>query len=139
MTGPLNKLKFNHIGLALRQAEDAITLLGCLGYTIGGRIYDPLQDVHVRLCTSVEHPSIEFVQPGSEQTPIKSIVTKHGELMYHLCYETPDLAETLEEIERAGLRCIPQTERKPAVLFGGRHVSFYKIVGWGVIELLESQ
>ena len=56
---------------------------------------------------------------------------------YHTCYETPDLTRTLQGIEQVGLRLMTLSERTPAVLFGGRHVSFYKVFGWGIIELLE--
>lgn len=134
----LKDLKFNHIGIALKREKDALAMVECLGYSIGERIYDPLQNVYVRLCSNQGSPSVEFVQPGKGKSPIDSIVAKHTELMYHTCYETPDLAETLESFDRAALRCMVLSERKPAVLFGGRHVSFYRIVGWGVIELLES-
>ena len=134
----LRDLKFNHIGLAFKQDKDALVILESMGYNIGDRIYDPLQNVYVRLCTAPEHPSVECVQPGDEgKSPIDSIVSKYNELVYHICYETPDLAKTLEYIEEAGLRCVALSKPKPAVLFGGRCVSFYKIFGWGIIELLE--
>ena len=139
MKDTLKDLRFNHIGLAIKQDRDALVMVESLGYGIGERIYDPLQNVYVRLCSTPGSPSVEFVQPGDEgKSPIDSIISKHGELMYHTCYETPDLAKTLEFFERAALRCLVLSERKPAVLFGGRHVSFYRIVGWGVIELLEA-
>jgi len=44
---------------------------------------------------------------------------------------------TLSMELRPSLDAITETTR--AVLFGGRHVSFYKIFGWGIIELLESR
>jgi len=134
----LRDLKFNHIGVAVRQDKDALAMLESLGYSIGDRIYDPLQNVYLRLCTALEHPSVEVVLPGDEgKSPVDSIISKYNELIYHTCYETPDLVKTLECIEKAGLRCMALSERKPAVLFDGRHVSFYKIFGWGIIELLE--
>src|ERR1700682_6242867 len=140
MRDSLRDLKFNHIGLAVRHDKDALIMMESLGYSIGDPISDPLQHVYVRLCTAPERPSVEFVQPGDEgKSPVDSIISKYNELMYHTCYETPDLTKTLEYIEQAGLRCMAQSDRKPAVLFGGRHVSFYKIVGWGMIELLESR
>lgn len=134
----LRDLKFNHIGLAVRQDKDALIMLGSLGYRIGERIYDPQQNVYVGLCTARAHPSVEVVLPGERgKSPVDPIISKYGELIYHTCYETPDLAETLECFEKVGLRCMALSERKPAILFGGRHVSFYKIFGWGIIELLE--
>jgi hypothetical protein len=46
-------------------------------------------------------------------------------------------------MQRAGLRVVTAAEAKPAVLFGGRRVSFrpmvgVPMVGVGLIEILES-
>lgn len=138
MKGALKDLTFNHYGLAVKQDKEALTMLEALGYATGERIHDKLQNVYVRLCTAPGQPTIEIVQPGDEgKSPVDSIISKYNELIYHACYETPDLGKTLASIEAAGLRCMTLSERKPAVLFGGRHVSFYRILGWGILELLE--
>jgi hypothetical protein len=133
----LKNLKFHHLGLAVRQDTDAIIFLQSLGYSIGEKILDPLQNVHLRLCVSDDHPVVEIVQPGTGKNPIDSIVSKYNEIVYHTCYETADLPETLATIESLNLHCICLSERKPAILFGGKHVSFYRIAGFGIIELLE--
>jgi hypothetical protein len=134
----LADLTFHHLGLAVRQDAEALAMLAALGYAAGERIFDPQQNVYVRLCTAPAHPAVEIVQPGAEgKSPVDGMISKYNELIYHTCYETPDLAKTLESIARAGLRCMVLSDRKPAVLFGGRHVSFYRIPGWGIIELLE--
>ncbi|MCK4946274.1 MAG: VOC family protein [Alphaproteobacteria bacterium] len=133
----LRDLKFHHLGLALRKDKDALIMLESLGYEIGEKILDPMQNVHVRLCKAQHHPDIEIVQSGEGKSPIDQIISKYNELIYHTCYETDDLGRTLAAIEKQGLRCLCLSERKQAVLFHGRHVSFYKIFGWGIIELLE--
>lgn len=138
MTGPLSSLRFHHMGLALPNDTDALLMLEALGYDIGGKVYDPLQNAHLRLCTSKNRPAVEIILPGNGPGPIDQIITKYQEMIYHTCYETDDLEATLASFDAAGLRCLPLAERKPAVLFGGRHVSFYRIVGWGIIELLEN-
>lgn len=126
------------MGLALPKDTDALLMLKTLGYYIGDKVYDPLQNAHLRLCTSKTRPTVEIVMPGNGAGPIDQIITKYQEMIYHTCYETDDLAATIEAFDAAGLRCLPLTERKPAVLFGGRHVSFYRVVGWGIVELLEN-
>lgn len=137
MSAALANLKFHHLGLAVRQDADALALLGAMGYAAGEKIFDPLQNVHVRLCTAEGRPAVEIVQPGAGPGPVDALVSKYSEIVYHTCYETPDLAKTLGDIEALGLRCLCVAERKPALLFGGRHVSFYRIVGFGIVELLE--
>ncbi|MEZ0262658.1 MAG: VOC family protein [Alphaproteobacteria bacterium] len=134
----LTGLKFHHLGLAVRNDKEALTMLDALGYTPHERVFDPHQNVYVRLCTAEGQPAIEIVQPGeTDKSPIDPLISKYNELIYHTCYETPDLATTLQEIEGSGLRYMTIAERKPAALFGGRHVSFHKVFGWGILELLE--
>ena len=133
-------LTFHHLGLAVKSDAAALAMLRGLGYAIGERIHDPLQNVHVRLCTHAEQPAVEICEPGggAAASPIDSIVKKYDGLIYHTCYETSDLRETLSDFKRVGLRLVTISPPKPAVLFGGRHVSFYQVAGWGIIELLEA-
>ena len=58
----LSNLTFNHLGLAVRRDQHAITMLEALGYAIGERVHDPLQHVRVRLCTAPGQPTVEIVQ-----------------------------------------------------------------------------
>ncbi len=133
----LAALKFHHYGLALSKEDDALKLLKAMGFSAGDKIFDPLQNVHVRLLTHSDKPTVEFIMPGEGASPIEALIKKHNEMFYHSCYETADLDQTLADLEDLGLRVMCIAERKPAILFGGRHVSFYKIFGFGIIEFLE--
>lgn len=130
-------LTFHHHGLALKKEDSAIPFLTGLGYHIGDLVHDPEQKVHLRLCTHDEFPCVELVSKADEDGPLDTILKKTTELIYHTCYETADLTATLQTFEGAGLRALPVVERKPAILFGGRYVSFYHVMGFGLIELLE--
>ncbi len=133
----LADLKFHHYGLALSKESDALKLLVAMGFKAGDRIYDPAQNVHVRLMTHQEKPTVEFVMPGNGASPLDALIKKYSEIFYHSCYETNDLERTLADLEALNLRVLCVSERKPAVLFSGRHISFYKIFGFGIIEFLE--
>ena len=133
-------LSFHHLGLAVANPEGAARYLEGLGYTAGPDIFDPLQ--HVRLCM-YEHatmPDVEIVYPQSSDSPIKKIVEKNQNgLVYHICYTTDDLDATLEQLgEEGGFRLFEVAPPTPAVLFGGKSVSFYVIDGFGLIEILEN-
>ncbi len=130
-------LTFHHIGLALRQDGDAITFLKGLNYEIGEQVFDPEQNVHLRLCTSSNAPAVEIITPGEGDGPLTPILKKYDQLFYHSCYETQDLEKSLESLEEASLRVLPVSPPTPAILFGGRKVSFHTITGFGLIEILE--
>jgi methylmalonyl-CoA/ethylmalonyl-CoA epimerase len=130
-------LSFHHFGLATSRPADATALLRSLGYAIGPTVHDPLQKVDLILCTSTTMPAVEIVFGDDPDAPIARFLRVSSGLFYHQCFATPDLPASLAGLKRAGHRLACVAPRKPAVLFGGRMVSFYFIPGYGLIELLE--
>ena len=133
-------LKFHHLGLATTNHKKAIEFLKGLQYTIGKSIYDPIQNVNLILCTHIEFPDIEVIysETGKEdKSPLNKLFEFQNELFYHICYTTTDLNYSLERIRKLGLRIFQIAPREKAKLFNNKKVSFYKIVGFGIIEILE--
>lgn len=131
-------LKFHHFGLAVRRPDEARKFIGALGYRSGESVLDPAQNVHLQLCTHPSHPAVEIIWPGPAAGPVAKLTEKHAAgIVYHVCYETDDLAAALAVLEAAGLFAICISPPKPAPLFGGRRVSFYNVTGMGLIEILE--
>jgi methylmalonyl-CoA/ethylmalonyl-CoA epimerase len=130
-------LIFHHLGLALIKDDEALTFLKAQGYKYGDRIYDPEQNVHLRMCRAPNAPAIEIILPGEGEGPLTPILKKYTGLIYHCCYETEDLAASLQVMEELALRVLPVAPSKPAILFEGRNVSFYHVTGFGLIEILE--
>jgi hypothetical protein len=130
-------LQFHHLGLALRRPDEAISLLGNLDYVIGDKIFDPEQNVNLILCRHRQMPTVEIIYPGSVPGPIDSYVSRHPNgIVYHICFESVDLSASLAAIEAAKLRPVCVSELRPAILFPGRSVSFYNVMGMGLIEIL---
>ena len=125
------------MGLALRKEEEALKFLKGLSYSEGKSVYDPEQKVNLRICEANDLPAVELVTAGEEEGPLTPILKRYNELVYHTCYETTDLEKSLETMEQDGLRVVPVSPPKPALLFGGRKVSFYTVMGFGLIEILE--
>jgi len=131
-------LRFHHLGLAVLRLNDAAALLRGLGYRIGEPIFDPEQNVNITMCSHSEMPDIEVIYPGRGQSPIDAFVARHSNgIVYHLCYVTDNLADTLSRMSEARLRWQCVSPPKPAILFGGRRVSFYMVLGIGLIEIIE--
>lgn len=131
-------LRFHHLGLACRKEGRAECFLAGLGYEIGDWIHDPLQGVRLCLCRSQNMPSVEIVVPAGSSGPLENILKNVDAITYHSCYETQDLDASLQAMKADGHRVICVSSPKPAVLFHGRKVSFYRIRGFGLIELLET-
>lgn len=131
---------FHHFGLAVQKPDSARKLLAALGYAIGETVFDPGQNVYLALCQHESQPAVEIIWPGTEAGPIDALARRfESGIVYHLCYETRDLAGALSQFKAAGLEVACISRPKPAPLFGGRKVSFYNILGMGLVEFLESE
>ena len=131
-------LAFHHFGLAVRRPDEARKFVAALGYVAGESVFDPVQNVHLQLCTHAAQPAVEIIWPGHTTGPLEKLARRHASgIVYHLCYETDDLAAALAGWEAAGLNPICISPATPAPLFGGRPVSFYNVVGLGLVEILE--
>ena len=131
-------LRFHHFGLASRRPEQTLKFLRGLGHEVVRQVHDPLQNVNLWLCPHASMPTVELVAPAQGPGPLDAILTTSSESIYHLCYETENLKASLEALREAGFRVICVSPPKPAILFGNRHVSFYIVKDFGIIELLES-
>lgn len=130
--------KFHHLGLAVPRADEAVTFLSGLGYALGERVFDPAQNVNLMLSRHPHMPAVEIIWPGNGPGPIdKYVARRPSGIVYHVCFETADRQASLAAIAAANLNPICVAEPLPAVLFAGRAVSFYAVVGIGLIEILE--
>jgi len=132
-------LGFHHLGLAVRKPDSATDFLYRLGYRIGKVVLDVEQNVNLVRCAHSVMPSIELVYPTDTSGPVSELLERAGESVYHTCYETSDVKASVDAIETAGHRVVCVRTAKPAILFGGREVSFYYVGGFGLIELLSSE
>ena len=130
-------LDFHHLGLAVRRPDAAMAFLSNLGYRIGDAVYDPEQNVNLAMCAADAAPDVEVIWPGTRKGPVDGLLAKRDGLVYHVCYATDDLPGALRRMEDAGHRAIPLAPPKPAVLFDGLQVSFYEVVGFGTVEIID--
>jgi hypothetical protein len=131
-------LHFHHIGLAVADPDVTFSFLALQGYTEGDMVYDPLQRVNLAMRYHQIMPDFEVIWPGSEPSPIDKMIKRHGPMMYHCCYETDRVGDVLKIITDAGFDVAMVSPPKPALLFGGREVSFHLIDKFGLIELLST-
>jgi hypothetical protein len=129
-------MTFHHFGLAVSGPEQAFLYLASLGYTEGNCIFDPLQRVNLAMRHHALMPDVEVIWPGEGPSPIDNLVKRTGSMIYHLCYACADPSAALAALEAAGLQTMLVSPPTPAILFGGREVSFHHVAGVGLIEML---
>ena len=131
-------IRFHHLGLLTDAPAAAATALGLLGYRVAEAVFDPLQDVHLRMAEGpVVGATIELITPASRDSALARLVTRRGDYMYHSCFVARDVAAALQALSALGLRVVTVSPAKPAVLFGGKQVSFHSVEGLGLVEFIE--
>lgn len=131
-------LEFHHFGLAVRDPEMSFKYLSALGYREGSTCFDAHQRVNLAMRHHATMPDVEVIWPGDGPSPIDKIIKQRGSMIYHLCYTSNDVGNSLAAIESAGLELLPISEPAAAPLFDGLEVSFYNITDFGVIEIIHA-
>ena len=127
-----NAVRFHHLGVAAADPDKAIAFIRA-GWPVTaaeGPIHDPAQDVDIVMLTMEDGARIEIVS-GPRIAPY----VQRGQILYHSCFETDDLEVAIARLRAAGALAV--TTPQPAVLFGGRRVSFLN-TKIGLVELLEA-
>lgn len=82
---------------------------------------------------------MEIIWPSGTKGPLDELTQRHpAGIIYHVCYETLNPQVAIAGLESTGLRPVCISPPKPAPLFNGRPVSFYNVLGIGLIEILEA-
>ena len=130
-------LVFHHLGLAVKQPEPAKKFVATMGYQLGEIIFDPGQNVNSILCTHATQPTVEILWPSGTKGPIGGLVSRHPTgIIYHVCYQTQNLPAALAWLEATGNQLVCISSPKIAPLFSNRQVSFYNVIGMGLVEIL---
>jgi methylmalonyl-CoA/ethylmalonyl-CoA epimerase len=129
-------LRFDHLGLATREAERTLSFLRGLGYGTPPVVHDPLQGVNLVLCEHSAMPAVEVIFAAGPSGPLDAILAHQPQAVYHLCFRAAALSASLAAMKSAGHRLLAVSPPKPAVLFGGLEVSFYMVRGFGLIEII---
>lgn len=130
--------RFHHFGLAASNPDKAAAFAATLGYSCGPSVFDENQDVYLRWCEHASAPALEIVSPAGSEGPLRRILQDQPSSFYHLCYEIAGATPlALENMRASGVRVLTVLPPVPAVMFGGRKVSFHMVSGFGLLELLE--
>ena len=123
-------MKLHHIGVAVRNLDEAIARHAKLGLKLAHREVVASQKVEVAFVG--ERPWIELVAgPG-----VSKFIDKRGEGQHHMAFAVPSIIEELARQKARGAALIDEAPRPGA---WGHHVAFLhpKDQGGVLIELVE--
>ena len=127
-------MKLHHIGIAVRELEEAVERFRRLGLKETAR--GIVEEFQVAVSWLGEQPpKLELIQPLGPG-PVQKFLEKRGEGLHHLAYAVPDIDKALEELKAGGVQLV---DEKPRSGFGGHRVAFLhpKSFGGVLIELVE--
>ena len=102
--------KIDHIGIAVKNLEEAMITYQKLGFIVSDIEEIPSQKVKVAFIEIGEN-KIELLEPLSNESPISKFIEKQGQGIHHLAIEVEDVMKEIEFLKNAGVNLIYQTPR----------------------------
>ena len=131
-------MTFDHIGLVVEDlAAGRIFLETTLQVTAWTPItHDEALGVRVQFGRSQTTPTIELIAPLGASSPIAAALRGSKNILNHLAYTVPSLAESGQLLRDQG--CHPAGDPRPALAYGGAPVQFWVSPLRFLIELIEA-
>ena len=106
--------RVHHVALIVRSIEESLGLWRDALSLELETVMDIPSD-HVRIAfLGVGESKIELVEPTDDTTGVARFLESKGEGFHHVCFEVPNLAETLLRLEIDGIELIDSAPRKGA-------------------------
>lgn len=106
--------KINHIGIAVKNLENAIPLYrDQLGMEFEGTEEVTEQKVRVAFL-KIGESRIELLEPTSPDSPVAKFLEKNGEGIHHMAYEVADIEVALAELKEKEVRLVDEKPRRGA-------------------------
>ena len=106
--------KVHHVALIVRSIDAALPLWRDMLHLELETVMDIPSD-RVRIAfLAVGESKVELVEPTDDSTGVARFLESKGEGFHHVCFEVPNLAETLLRLEISGLELIDTSPRKGA-------------------------
>ncbi|QDT08386.1 Glyoxalase/Bleomycin resistance protein/Dioxygenase superfamily protein [Planctomycetes bacterium K23_9] len=108
MTTPMFR-KLDHIAIVVRDTDEALKFYrDTLGLPLV--LSEEIPTGNVRLThLDMGNLHLQLVEPLTDDHPLQAHLEKHGEGLHHLCFETDNVAKTLQSLPNRGLRAKSET------------------------------
>lgn len=112
--------KFDHIGIAVKNLDEAVDLYKKLGFEL--KEIEEVAEQKVRVAMlPVGESKIELLEATSDDSAVAKFIEKRGEGIHHIAVNVEDIEKALENAKANGLVLI---DEKPRIGAGGKKVAF---------------
>jgi len=126
------RAKLDHVGIAVRNLEEAVRLYGRFGLRPSRNA--SVEGLRITFLPTGES-QLELLEPTGPDTVVGKFIERRGEGLHHLCFEVSDLEAALTELSGLGVELL---DRAPRAGIEGRVAFIHPRSSLGVlIELVE--
>jgi len=112
--------KIDHIGIAVKNLEEAANLYTALGLRVNHREEVKEQKVKV-VSLQIGESHIELLESTDPVGAIGKFIESRGEGIHHIAVQVDDIATALENAKKSGIQLI---DEKPRIGAGGARIAF---------------
>ncbi len=104
--------RIDHIGIAVNNLKEAVGIYkNILGFDYLGE--ETVENQGVKIAKfDCGGGHLEFLEPISDNSPIKKFLETKGEGIHHIAYKCDDIIETIETLKQNGVKMINETPKK---------------------------
>ncbi len=104
--------RIHHVAVVVRSIDASLGLWrDTLGLPVA--LVEPIEQDRVTIAfLPVGESKVELVQPDDDTTGVARFLASRGEGFHHVCFEVPNIAETLMRLEMDGIELIDTVARK---------------------------
>ncbi|AFM40871.1 methylmalonyl-CoA epimerase [Desulfosporosinus acidiphilus SJ4] len=114
------QLKLDHLGIAVKNLDEAISVY--LGLGLSCSQVETIPEQKVRTATlPLGDTNLELLEPMEDDSPVGKFLASRGGGIHHLALQVANIEEKLLELENSGLRLIDKIPRNG---LGGSRVAF---------------
>jgi methylmalonyl-CoA epimerase len=100
--------RLNHIAIAVNDLPNTLKFYEDT-FGLKASPISELPTQGVRIATiALENMQLEFVSPLNQSSPISNFLTKRGDGLHHITFETSSLQQDLEQIKSKGIRSLSE-------------------------------
>jgi len=128
--------KIDHIGIVARDLEELKALYRDV-LEMEPAHEEIREELGVKAALySVGETALEFIEPISEETPLKNFLETRGEGIHHICFMVDNIEDALKKLAERGVDLI---DKKPRMGANRRRIAFLhpKAMKGVLIELAE--
>ncbi len=129
--------KIDHIGIAVKNLDDAIKIWEGLGLKVDEIEEVPREKIRAAIL-HVGESRIELLEPTDENSAIAKFIAKRGEGIHHIALGVENIEEHMRDLKEKGYRLIYEEPKEGA---GGARITFVhpKSTGGILLELCERE